>query len=343
MAPPAPRKLQKMANQHIRTSSTGGILRWLSLTVVLVAVLPKLLELVFRREFKVLQSNGIVVISGTSTGIGRQACGQLAERHSGITFYCGVRRLQDGAGYPFTRENVEPVILDVTKDEDVQAVMNQVQSSDKPLIGIINNAGIFEYGTVEFQELDSYRWHFEVHVFGSYRLTQAALPLLRDNKGGRVIQIGSVVGALPALAATSAYTGAKYAQEAFVDAMRNEVEDLQISVSIVQPGLIKTELTKKAVQLFTKVLDSVKAGTGGAEIQAYPHLFREESIQAQIDQIKGSGDATETIDAIDDALFGKFPKTRYITGGLGPIPSWFASRLFNSVPDRLADILKKLV
>ena len=70
----------------------------------------------------------------------------------------------------------------MTKDEDVNSVISKVQESGKPLVAVFNNAGILKSGTVEFQDLDVYRWHFDVLLLGTYRLTQAALPLLCQSK-----------------------------------------------------------------------------------------------------------------------------------------------------------------
>jgi NAD(P)-dependent dehydrogenase (short-subunit alcohol dehydrogenase family) len=279
-----------------------------------------------------------VIISGTSTGIGREACSYLAERHSKITFYCGVRKEADGrSGHPFTTlENVVPVILDVTKDEDVDSVISKVQESGKPLVAVFNNAGVSKSGTIEFQDLDVYRWHFDVHVFGTYRLTQAALPLLRQAKG-RVIVMGSIMGRNPAWARMAAYAGAKHAQEAFGDALRKEVEHHGVSVSLIEPGFLRTELIDKAER------DEREAHQAdGEEMKTYPHLYNEEIMNKAIAIMSMVGEVEETCEAIEDAMFGKFPKTRYVTSVVGPLPSWLFLRIFENIPDRMTDFLLRI-
>jgi NAD(P)-dependent dehydrogenase (short-subunit alcohol dehydrogenase family) len=303
-------------------------------------ILPTLLFTIgLRREFYVHTSDGIVIISGTSTGIGREACSYLAERHSKITFYCGVRKETDGiSGHPFTTlENVVPVILDVTKDEDVDSVISKVQESGKPLVAVFNNAGVNKLGTIEFQDLDVYRWHFDVHLFGTYRLTQAALPLLRQAKG-RVIVMGSIMGRSSAPVRMAAYSGAKHAQEAFGDALRKEVEHHGVSVSLIEPGFLRTKLIDKVERDERDFLQA-----DGEEMKTYPNLYNEAKMKVAIAMLSMVGEIEETCEAIADAMFGKFPKTRYVTSVVGPLPSWLFLRILEIIPDRMADILLKNV
>ena len=126
-----------------------------------------------------------------------------------------------------------------------------------PLIGVVSNAGVSEIGTVEFQDLDTFRWHYEVNVFGTYRLTQAALALLRQSRG-RVVLTSSMAGRIPALPRFAGYVGTKYAMEAFGDALRKEMEPRGVSVSLIEHGFLKSALTDKTIQQEQKTYYSNK-------------------------------------------------------------------------------------
>eukprot|EP00568_Trieres_chinensis_P010606 CAMPEP_0183311904 /NCGR_PEP_ID=MMETSP0160_2-20130417/39439_1 /TAXON_ID=2839 ORGANISM="Odontella Sinensis, Strain Grunow 1884" /NCGR_SAMPLE_ID=MMETSP0160_2 /ASSEMBLY_ACC=CAM_ASM_000250 /LENGTH=304 /DNA_ID=CAMNT_0025476643 /DNA_START=45 /DNA_END=956 /DNA_ORIENTATION=- len=288
-----------------------------SILFAIVAILPRLKDHVLRREYKV-HTDGAVIISGTSTGLGRAACGHLAEKHPGITFYCGVRKKNDGQGYPFTLANVVMLLLDVTSDSHVNATISKVQQSGHDLVGVINNAGFFELGTVEFQNLETVKYHFEVNVFGAYRLTQSALPLLRSTHG-RVISIGSIAGKFSP-ARFSAYSGTKHALEAFSDALRRELLVSGISVSLLQPGTFNSPMLDKVADVQEK-LSGRESET--EETQSYPTLFEKEKLNSAAKAWKTPVSMDDTIGALDDAMFGCYPKARYVTSEAGSgIPSW---------------------
>jgi short-subunit dehydrogenase len=231
--------------------------------------------------------------------------------------------------------------LDVTKESDVNAVIVQVKESGMPLIGVVSNAGVSEIGTVEFQDLDTFRWHYEVNVFGTYRLTQAALALLRQSRG-RVVLTSSMAGRIPALPRFAGYVGTKYAMEAFGDALRKEMEPRGVSVSLIEPGFLKSALTDKTIQQEQELLlQQEDAVSTEQERRVYPELYNDVRQQELIKITSLPGNMNETCQAMQDALFGKYPKTRYVTARVGPFPTWLFLRLVNLHPDRVADILEK--
>lgn len=114
-----------------------------------------------------------------------------------------------------------------------QAAVKTLSQSKLPLIALVNNAGISTRSPLEATPIDDVKKIYNTNVFGVHMVTQAFLPMLRASKG-RIVNIGSVAG-LVATAGSSVYSGSKFALEAITDALRRELSDHQISVSIVEP------------------------------------------------------------------------------------------------------------
>jgi NAD(P)-dependent dehydrogenase (short-subunit alcohol dehydrogenase family) len=162
-------------------------------------------------------------VTGASSGIG-QACAARLSRN-GWRVLAGVRNAGDGP------DGTEELILDVTDPPDLEL---------EHLDGLVNNAGIAVPGPLEFLSPDELRRQLEVNVVGQLRVTQLALPALREARG-RIVNIGSISGrsALPFL---GPYAMSKFALEAMTDSMRLELRPWGIHVAIVEPGTIKTPM-----------------------------------------------------------------------------------------------------
>ena len=300
---------------------------------VAVAVLAFNHKVLFRRKFAIPPlDGGAILISGTSSGIGRATCGWLAEKYPQTTLYCGVRKEKDAMGYPFhDLPNVKSVILDITNQEQVDSVLAQIQSSGQPLVGLVNNAGVANLAIFEFIGVEKLRSMLEVNVLGTYRLTQAALPMIRQAKG-RIVIVGSVSALIPGFPLWSAYMASKFALEAMGNALRMEMAPLGVSVSLVEPGYLESGMIDGQDGLFEKILD-----TGEAEKRRYPHLVDGKYPRELREISRSTGRMEETCEAITDAISGKYPETRYITSRVGPFPAWLAVKIFAVLPDRLAD------
>jgi NAD(P)-dependent dehydrogenase (short-subunit alcohol dehydrogenase family) len=169
-----------------------------------------------------------VLVTGTSTGIGR-ACAELL-RDRGWNVLAGVRQAGDGP------EGCEEVVLD----------LGDVRWAERPLDAAVLNAGVALSGPLEFVPLDELRDELEVNVVGQVALLQALLPALRASRG-RVVLMGSVSGRL-ALPFLGPYAASKFALEAVADALRAEVAPFGIRVSLVQPGSIATPMWRKGAK-----------------------------------------------------------------------------------------------
>ena len=249
------------------------------------------------------RNRGTIVITGTSTGIGRVAAPWLAD--AGFSVFAGVRKLSDAP----EGHNITPIFIDVTDGDTITAAAQTVANAvgEKGLRGLVNNAGISVPGPLEFLPLDDIRRQFEVNVIGPIAMTQAFLPLLRKSRG-RIVNIGSIGGKMstPFL---GAYHISKYGMEALSDSLRMELRPWGISVSLVEPGGIATPFWERgrtsADDLLSRAVPEVTEMYGEAI----------DAMRSAADTFEKRAAGPETVaKAIHHALTAKHPKTRYLVG-----------------------------
>src|SRR3954463_15556568 len=177
-----------------------------------------------------------VLITGCSTGIGRATAERLAKK--GLTVYATARKLDSIAD--LAEAGCRTLALDVTDEESMRTAIAAVQSEAGTIGALVNNAGYSQSGAIETVPLDLVRTQFETNVFGLIRMSQLVLPGMRRAHSGRIVNISSMGGKLT-FPGGGVYHGTKHAVEAISDALRFEVRGFGIGVSIVEPGLIKTE------------------------------------------------------------------------------------------------------
>ncbi len=176
-------------------------------------------------------ASGPVLVTGASTGIGREIVNLLST--GGHPVLAGARKeteLESLGRLP----GVTPVRLDVTRAGDVARVADQIRESGRGLHGLVNNAGIGNAGPLVEISVEDLHQSFSVNVDGLHRMVGAMFPFLRESRG-RIVNISSINGFLPA-----AFFGpsviSKFAVEAYTDVLREEVSDLGVRVSSVEPG-----------------------------------------------------------------------------------------------------------
>jgi NAD(P)-dependent dehydrogenase (short-subunit alcohol dehydrogenase family) len=177
-----------------------------------------------------------VLVTGCSSGIGRATAEHLAGR--GWTVYASARRAESIAD--LERSGCKVLTLDVTDEDSMVAAVRQVEDADGAVGVLVNNAGYSQSGPVEEVPLDDVRRQFETNVFGLVRLCQLALPGMRRQGWGKIVNVSSMGGKL-VFPGGGFYHGTKYAVEAISDALRWEVRGFGVDVVIIEPGLIKTE------------------------------------------------------------------------------------------------------
>ncbi len=277
-------------------------------------------------------SRGVVLVTGSSTGIG-ESCALHLDR-LGFEVVGGVRRREDGerlAGQTSPRFRWIP--LDVTEPGQVRAAMAEVDriAGTRGLAGLVNNAGVALVSPLECIPMETFRRQLEINVFGLLAVTQAAVPALRTARG-RVVNIGSIAGRVvsPLL---GAYSASKFAVEAMTDALRLELAPDGIEVSVVEPGMVRTPIWDKGASEVATLREQLSPEA----ITRYDPLFR--ALERVVTHPRRRGVGVDVVaEAVVHALTAPRPKTRYLIGRDAKIRS-----LLRHLPDRWHDRLVRSV
>jgi NAD(P)-dependent dehydrogenase (short-subunit alcohol dehydrogenase family) len=185
-------------------------------------------------------------ITGASSGLGRR----LAE---GVLEW-GDRAVVTGRDLDSLRDfesrasgQVLAAKLDVREPEQARDAVRATTDAFGRLDVVVNNAGFGLFGPLEEIADEEVRREFDTNVFGAVNVLRAALPVMRAQRSGHIVQISSLEGVAPAVAGESAYSGTKFAVEGIHEALAKEVAHLGIGVTIVEPGPIRTEFANGAV------------------------------------------------------------------------------------------------
>lgn len=172
----------------------------------------------------------VIWVSGASSGLGYHTSMQM--KRAGLTVVAGARSYRDKEG---ESENGYRLFLDVTDDGSVRAFADRALSLFGPPDALCCCAGVLVLGACEEYTPREYTGVMDTNFFGQVRMIQAALPLMRERKNGKIILFSSVNGLL-AVPYQGAYTASKHAVEGFSEALRMEVSPFGVSVCVVEPG-----------------------------------------------------------------------------------------------------------
>ena len=186
------------------------------------------------------KTNRVVVITGASSGIGSVVAKYF--RDKGDIVYGLSRRAED-------KDGITQISCDVTSKANVKNAIEKIIEREKRIDILINNAGCGISGSVENSELDDIKNMFDVNFFGAVNVTQAVLPYMRGNGGGKIINTSSVASVIP-IPFQSFYSATKSSLDIFAKALRLEVKPFNIQVCNVLLGDTKSNFTssrKKSV------------------------------------------------------------------------------------------------
>lgn len=245
----------------------------------------------------------VALVTGAGSGFGLLTSVLLAEK--GWTVYAGLRdasrdgELREAVAASGVEARVRPIQLDVTDGGQVARAIAAIRELSGRLDALVNNAGFAVGGFVEEVPLAKWREQFETNVFGVVAMTQAALPLMRAQREGRIVIVSSVSGRIgfPALAP---YVASKHAIEGFGESLRLETAGFGIGVSLIEAGPYRTPIWRK----------SMGALEEPAPDSAYRELYRR--LKPMLDHsASGGGDPRLVAETIARAIQARKPKLRY--------------------------------
>ena len=243
-----------------------------------------------------------VLVTGCSSGIGRATAQRLAGK--GWTVYATARRPESIAD--LEAQGCRTLALDVTDEASMAAAVRAVEEAEGAVGVLVNNAGYSQSGAVEDVSLDLVRRQFETNVFGVVRMCQLALPGMRRQGWGRIVNISSMWGRFT-FPGGGVYHASKHAVEAISDALRFEVRGFGVGVAIIEPGLIRTSFGDAAVESVTEA--STGDGPYGEFNAAVAAATKEAYEDGPLSKLGGGPEAVAK--AVERAIKGRRPRTRY--------------------------------
>jgi NAD(P)-dependent dehydrogenase (short-subunit alcohol dehydrogenase family) len=190
----------------------------------------------------------IAVVTGSSTGIGFETSLTLAR--NGFHTYATMRTLEGSRGSEqitdiAKRENLplQVIQLDVDNDKSVSDAINTIVKDNGRIDIVINNAGYALAGPFEETSNEEIRAQFETNFFGAVRIMKAAIPIMREQRSGKIVNITSMGGRI-AVPLDSIYHGTKFALEGLSECLQYELEPFGINIILIEPGAVGSSFWK---------------------------------------------------------------------------------------------------
>ena len=257
------------------------------------------------------------MITGCSGGLGRAIAQEVLQR--GGKLVATARQSSTLAGLEQAApDRVLRLPLDVTKPQDIAAVLAAAEARFGKIDVLVNNAGYgFMSGLEEAAETE-YRDQFEVNFFGTVALTKAVLPMMRRRKSGFIVNISSVVGAY-GVSGGGFYAASKFALEGLSESLADELKPFGIGILIVEPGPFRTEFFGGSLKVPAHPMAD------------YPHTAVMRAHGAKADG-KQPGDPEKAAKAILDTVASNNPPLRIVLGADA------FNRVHAALERRIADI-----
>jgi short-subunit dehydrogenase len=200
------------------------------------------------------RSGKTAIVTGASTGIGRASAEALAR--AGFTVFGTSRRpVMDGP------RGVSMLACDVTDDASVKALVAAVLAQAGQIDLLVNNAGLGLVGGAEESSVSQVQALFDVNVFGVIRVTNAVLPAMRRRREGRIINLSSILGLVPA-PYSAHYAATKHAIEGYSESLDHELRAFNIRVAVIEPAGTRTVFEQNTFQPDAVLSDYDQARTG---------------------------------------------------------------------------------
>jgi NAD(P)-dependent dehydrogenase (short-subunit alcohol dehydrogenase family) len=187
-----------------------------------------------------VNTDQVALVTGASSGIGKAAAHELLD--AGFTVYGTSRHAAAGE----ERDGVVFLPVDVTDDHSVDAAVRDVLDRSGRIDVLVNNAGLGIAGAAEESSVEQAQALFDTNLFGAMRMTRAVLPQMREQGSGRVINLSSVLGLVPAPFG-ALYAASKHAIEGYSESLDHEVREHGVRVLLVEPGYTRTSFDANAI------------------------------------------------------------------------------------------------
>lgn len=236
----------------------------------------------------------IALVTGASSGIGKATAERLAA--AGYTVYGTSRRAAQA-----DQQSYAMLSLDVTREESAKAAVEEVIRREGRIDLLVNNAGFsVAPAGAEESSIEQAQAIFDTNFFGLIRMTRAVVPHMRQQGGGRIINIGSVLGFLP-MPYGALYAATKHAVEGYSESLDHELRTRGIRVSVIEPAYTKTQFEANFLEPDSK-LDEYR------EIRA--------ALAERAKELVEAGDKPGVVaDTVLRAALANRPKLRYTAGG----------------------------
>jgi len=268
-----------------------------------------------------------ILITGCASGIGYHAAHALAERGWQVLATCR----QDADAARLRAEGLDSFRLDYQDGDSIRSGFQMaLDRTGGRLDALFNNGAFAMGGAIEDTPTDAWRAIFEANFFGWHDLTRLAIPVMRAQGAGRIVQCSSVLG-LAAVRMRGPYISTKFALEGYTDTLRLELRDTPIHVILLEPGPIRTELRRKAQPHYERWVE--KHNTPWA-------AFYRQTLEPRLYAQNGKPDPFEldcaaTTAKLIHALESDRPKPRYFVTTVTYIVSYLKRLLPTTWLDRI--------
>lgn len=237
----------------------------------------------------------VALVTGASSGIGEATAERLVA--AGYKVFGTSRRAA-----PAGQRSFEMLTLDVTSDRSVEAAVAEVVRSTGRIDVLVNNAGFgVAPAGAEESSTEQAQSIFDTNFFGIVRMTRAVVPHMRQQGGGRIINIGSVLGFLP-MPYGALYAATKHAIEGYSESLDHELRTRGIRVSVIEPAYTKTPFDANFLE-------------PDATLEEYRAVRA--AVNKRVKEVMATADQPRIVaDVVLRAASAARPKVRYTAGGL---------------------------
>jgi len=235
----------------------------------------------------------IAIVTGASSGIGEATAELLA--NSGYKVYGTSRRGAQGA-----QRSYQMIKMDVNSEESIEAALKEVIQTEGRIDLLVNNAGFgIAPGGAEESSIEQSKMLFDTNFFGIVRMTNAVVPHMRKQGAGRIINIGSILGLIPAPYMAS-YAATKHAVEGYSESLDHELRTRGIRVSVIEPAYTNTQFEANTQEVDAKLDEYATARKALAKIMKVA--------------VAGGDDPKVVAEVVLKAANAAHPKLRYAAG-----------------------------